>query len=282
MKNILSIDLESWIHFYEDALKIKKFSPEKRMMLDEGYIINATMRILDLLDKYEQKATFFVVSELYDWHPELIEEIKKRGHEIGYHTHTHPVLKNSEILRSELEKSARFIKRFRPVGFRAPQIYLTEDSMKYLEEEGFRYSSSSYDSYHINKYGKISEIPVSSISIFNETNSRELPKSLSMRLLSKRIPFGSGLFISLLGSYVSYFIKKLNRRNIPAIIFVHPWQIYQVRDISSSDFRFKVLIKNPLCIPYTRNVSKSFEKLLKHQKFTSYQEYYYGQRSILG
>ena len=101
MKNIFSIDLESWIHFYEDSLKIKKFNSEERKKLDKGYIKKATLDILSLLDKYNQKATFFIVAEIYDWYPEIIKNIKKQGHEIGYHTHTHLVVKNNELLENE-------------------------------------------------------------------------------------------------------------------------------------------------------------------------------------
>ena len=74
MKNILSIDLESWIHFYEGALRTQRFTfnSSERKSIDNNYIPDATTDILNLLDKYEQKATFFIVGELYDWYPNTI------------------------------------------------------------------------------------------------------------------------------------------------------------------------------------------------------------------
>lgn len=274
MKNIFSIDLESWVHFYEDSLKIEKFDSNTRKSLDAGYIPKVVNDLLDLLDKYNQKATFFIVSELYDWYPKSIEEIKKRGHEIGYHTHTHSIVKNSIIMKDELAKSKEFIKKFKPKGFRAPLIYITEDSFKYLEKYGFKYSSSTYDEHKITKYGKITEIPVSTITYSNKRFDRSLPKNLSPKAMLKKLPFGSGLFLCLFGSKTSFFIRKFNKRNIPAILFIHPWQLYQPKQIRNLGFKLKIAAKNPLCIPYTRNILKSIEKLLKSHKFTTFQEYF--------
>ena len=277
MKNIFSIDLESWIHFYEDSLKIKKFNSEERKKLDKGYIKKATLDILSLLDKYNQKATFFIVAEIYDWYPEIIKNIKKQGHEIGYHTHTHLVVKNNELLEKELLLSKRFLKDFKPKGFRAPLIYLREDAMKVLEKHGFTYSSSSYDEYIIFRYGKISEIPVSAIPLRKQKFSQLLPKPLSFKLLLNKFPIGGGLSISLIGSRTSRFIRKLNDESKPAILFIHPWQLYQTRNITSLKYKLNLFMKNPLCLPYTRNIYNDIEKLFKAHEFTSFYEYFYEQ-----
>jgi len=275
-KNILSIDLESWIHFYKSALSPKNFglTSHDRKILDDGYTNIATSKILSLLEKYNQKATFFVVGELYDWYPEVIEEIKKMGHEIGYHTHNHPILYNGQILEGEIKQSRNFINRFKPIGFRAPQIYITPDSMLYLKKSGFKYSSSTYDDYKIRDISGIDEIPVSAIS-FRKKSNEELPKNLKLKMLFKQIPFGSGLFISILGSKTSYFINYLNRRDIPAILFIHPWQVHMPKKLNSIYFKMRILFNRPLCLPYTINVFKTMEKLLKNHEFTSFKEYYY-------
>lgn len=47
-------------------------------------------KILDILDKYNIKATFFLVGEWIDSHPDEVKEIYKRGHEIGNHSDKHP------------------------------------------------------------------------------------------------------------------------------------------------------------------------------------------------
>jgi len=276
MKNILSIDTESWIHFYEDALKIKKFTSAERKRLDRGYVKKAIQSLLTLLERYNQKATFFIVAEIYEWYPEAIEEIRKRGHEIAYHTHTHPLLKNADILERELFLSREFIRKFRPRGFRAPQIYLTEDAMPLLERYGFTYSSSSYDEYIIEKHGSIKEIPVSTMPLKKSAFSKNLPKQLSLKMLFSKIPIGSGLFVALFGPMTSRFITKINRSGSPAILFIHPWQLYQTQEIMSPRFRLNLFLKNPLCLPYTINVTRTMEKIFKAHKFTSFRDYFDG------
>lgn len=275
--NILSIDLESWVHFYADALKDEQhgLSSSDRKKLDNGYIPSATTNILNLLEEYNQKATFFVLGEIYDWYPEVIEEIDRRGCELAYHTHSHAILRNGEILEKELEQSRDFIERFNIIGFRAPQIFITSDSMAHLRKYGIKYSSSTYGEYKIKRIEGIDEIPVSTLFYRRKREKEQsLPRNLTMRMLSREIPFGSGLCIALFGSGVSRFIGHLNRNNVPAILFVHPWQLYQSRKIEEFSFKLKVLYRNPLCIPYTRNILKSMEKLLKLHRFVSFRDYF--------
>lgn len=49
-----------------------------------------TLAILDLLDQYQARATFFLVGERALAAPALVVEIVRRGHEVGNHSHTHP------------------------------------------------------------------------------------------------------------------------------------------------------------------------------------------------
>lgn len=59
------------------------------LTFDDGPIPEATPWILDTLDHYGVKATFFMVGDNVRKHPELYEEIKKRGHRLGNHTFNH-------------------------------------------------------------------------------------------------------------------------------------------------------------------------------------------------
>ena len=277
MKNILSIDLESWVHFHGDALGIKRsrFSSSERKSIDNHYIPDVTNQILNLLDEYNQKATFFIIGELYDWYPSTIEDIESRGHEIGYHTQTHRLLRNKEILEEELKKSSAFLRRFNPAGFRAPEIFITRDSFACLKKYGFKYSSSSYSGHGITNIDGIDEIPVSAFCFKeNDVSDQHLPKNLTIKMLFKQIPFGSGIFISLFGSKISYFIDSLNMKGVPAILFFHPWQLYTHKQITKPSFRLKLLSCNPLCLPYTINIKKAIEKLFNRHSFLSFRGYY--------
>lgn len=49
-----------------------------------------TRAILDLLDRHDAKATFFMVGERAAAQPELVREVLRRGHDVGNHSHGHP------------------------------------------------------------------------------------------------------------------------------------------------------------------------------------------------
>ena len=61
------------------------------LTIDDGPDPGDTPRILELLKARGAKATFFVIGRNAEAHPELVRAIRDAGHEIGYHTHTHPV-----------------------------------------------------------------------------------------------------------------------------------------------------------------------------------------------
>ncbi len=59
------------------------------LTFDDGPIPEETPWVLDTLDRYGVKATFFLVGDNVRRHPELLEEIKRRGHSWGNHTMHH-------------------------------------------------------------------------------------------------------------------------------------------------------------------------------------------------
>jgi len=59
------------------------------LTFDDGPIPEATPFILDTLDRFHAKATFFMVGENAVKYPHLLEEVRQRGHQIGNHTYNH-------------------------------------------------------------------------------------------------------------------------------------------------------------------------------------------------
>lgn len=76
--------------FYRDCIWRRK-SKDKVIYLtfDDGPVPEVTPLVLDLLDEYNWKATFFCVGENVQKYPELYQEILKRGHRTGNHTFNH-------------------------------------------------------------------------------------------------------------------------------------------------------------------------------------------------
>lgn len=59
------------------------------LTFDDGPIPEVKPWVLDMLDRYGVKATFFMVGDNVRRHPELLEEVRRRGHSYGNHTMHH-------------------------------------------------------------------------------------------------------------------------------------------------------------------------------------------------
>lgn len=67
----------------------KKRRPCVYLTFDDGPIPEETPWVLDLLDRYGIKATFFLVGDNVRRNPGLLDEIRRRGHSYGNHTMHH-------------------------------------------------------------------------------------------------------------------------------------------------------------------------------------------------
>jgi peptidoglycan/xylan/chitin deacetylase (PgdA/CDA1 family) len=76
------------------------------LTFDDGPNPAITPRLLDLLDKFDAKATFFVIGRFVRECPQLVREISSRGHLVGNHSQTHPNLfwLSPGGVRSELQQ----------------------------------------------------------------------------------------------------------------------------------------------------------------------------------
>lgn len=107
---------------------------EVAITIDDGPNPDVTPHVLDILDEYQAKATFFCIGELAMRYPELCREIVKRGHLIENHTHTHNRLFSLFLpyqMRRDIESSQRALTEicgrtprfFRPTaGLRNPEL----------------------------------------------------------------------------------------------------------------------------------------------------------------
>lgn len=107
----------------------------------------ATPRILDLLDDYDIKASFYVPGYVAETHEELVLDIKSRGHELAHHGYMHepPATLTREQEAEVLDKGIAIIERItgeKPLGYRSPSWELSEHSLSLLVQRGFLYDSS--------------------------------------------------------------------------------------------------------------------------------------------
>jgi peptidoglycan/xylan/chitin deacetylase (PgdA/CDA1 family) len=72
---------------------IKSFQTNRReiwLTIDDGPHHTNTPKILELLRRFEARATFFVIGERVRAHPQLARSILEQGHSLGNHSATHP------------------------------------------------------------------------------------------------------------------------------------------------------------------------------------------------
>ena len=105
--------------FYPDA--VFSVPGEKKvayLTFDDGPIPEATPWVLDVLDSYRVKATFFMVGDNVRKYPHLYEEVIRRGHKVGNHTmhHLQGLKVTTEEYLSDIAIAADYIKSrlFRP------------------------------------------------------------------------------------------------------------------------------------------------------------------------
>ncbi|UNL82862.1 polysaccharide deacetylase family protein [Priestia koreensis] len=117
----------TWIYRTYSTKVMKKGRGHKQIALtfDDGPHPLYTPQLLDLLDQYEMKATFFVVGAHAQKHPDLIRIMQARGHSIGVHHHTHVSnwLLSPIGLKKQLTASQDALQKItgsRPVLYRPP------------------------------------------------------------------------------------------------------------------------------------------------------------------
>ena len=202
----------------------------------ESRVINSTKVLLDLFEKYNTKATFFTLGYIANRHPEIIEEISSRGHEIASHGYSHTEVKRMEPKQFEddLVDSLKILKKTSgetPLGFRAPRFSINKESFwafKILKKH-LSYDSSLFPVNYL-EYG----MPDALQKIYRQSDSNPLKEDdksnfIEIPLATLQIP-GFGNFPIAGGFYlrfvpmpiIQFGIRKLNRSGLTAMCYIHP------------------------------------------------------------
>jgi polysaccharide deacetylase family protein (PEP-CTERM system associated) len=271
-KNIFSVDLEDYYMVSVFSRKIRFEDWDKY----EGRIEKNTIRLLDLLDRYDVRGTFFVLGWVAKKYPELVRTIHSNGHEIASHGYNHkPVFDMTpEEFGRDLNLSRDILQDTigeRIYGYRAPSYSITRKSFWAIEvliEEGFRFDSSIFPIRHdFYGYPEFERYPV---TLRKEGSGQILEIPLStIRIMGQNMPFGGGGYFRLYPLKITeWSINHLNiREHMPAIFYLHPWEL------DSEQPRVNVSrIRN---LRHRLNIAKSeyrIMQLLKTFQFCSVQE----------
>lgn len=265
---ILTIDLE-WYYPGDATGVIKNFdtlSFKQRLKYDNSRIEKSLDIILNTLQKYNQKITFFVVAELDRAYPQLLKQIIKDGHEIALHSFSHQEYPNPSDFENDLIKCIPFQRKYKVIGYRSPRIKITKKHYPILKKLNYKYDSSIYGTAPFSFNG-VKILPVSVFPYWKE-NIKDIPSHLSLRLISQAIPFGGGMFIALLQKNARFFIERYNAiHKHPPCVFLHSWQII------NNCFPLKSMIKNPYILPYSIGCKDLLEWTCKTYKLVRVKDY---------
>lgn len=229
IKNTFTIDVE-------DYFQVEAFSKNINPNSWDTYecrVEQNTDVILELLDDYGIKSTFFILGWIAKRYPQLIKKIASAGHEIASHGMSHQLIYNQtpDLFRQETRDSKALIEdicQTEILGYRAATYSITGNSLWALDillEEGFKYDSSIFPMRH-DKYGipnacpdphirktplgkNIVEFPISTVKF----NNWALPVA------------GGGYFRIFPYFYTRWGLKKLNKENKPFVFYIHPWEV---------------------------------------------------------
>ena len=228
-QNILTVDLEEW--FVVEALS-GRYPPDQWPKLTPTVTRN-THRLLDLFRRKERRATFFVLGWCAERYPQLMREIVDAGHEIGCHSYYH--VRVDAMTPDQYREDTRRVQSIvadatgvKPIGYRAPSWSLTPKTawaFEILGELGFEYDSSVFPIKH-DLYG-VPQAPRKAFRM-NLSGGRylwEVPAS-TVRFLGQNLPVtGGGYLRHSPYWYSKAMVKKLNRDDTPAVVYIHPWEL---------------------------------------------------------
>jgi polysaccharide deacetylase family protein (PEP-CTERM system associated) len=241
-------------------------------------VVQTTDILLDLFEKFDVSATFFALGYIAKRHPELIEKIKARGHELASHGYSHIHMKNfrNELdFESDLINSLDVIRKMsgeKVLGFRAPYFsmngshvwafktlrkHLKYDSSIFPVQLHYRHGSAPRYIYNMSE----------SQPFQNDDNSSfvEIPLSTLKLVDNFNLPIAGGFYLRFIPfGIVESAIKKINKENQIAVIYIHPKDIdAQMPRIKKYKWHYYWGLKN---------TTKKLEFLLKNYKFTAVRE----------
>lgn len=264
--NILTFDIEEWYlekaYFGNHAEKYAEYD----RYLDQ---------ILDTLDQYDFKGTFFCVGGMATEFPEVVKRIESRGHEIGCHSYKHVWLNQMseeevyEDTRTSVDAIEQCIGK-KVKSYRAPAFSIGKDNkwaFEILSKCGIERDSSVFPAER--DFGGFSQFgqKAPTMTFYNKVKIKEFPISVTT-LLGKEVGYSGGGYFRF---FPLSFVKKEMEKSDYTMTYFHIADLIPESNglMSKEDFEayFKIpgTLKNR-CMRYVKsNLGKkgAFGKLLK-------------------
>lgn len=263
--NMMTVDLEDWFCACNSVGIIQYLDWDKC----ELRVGKSTKKLLDLFDKNNVKATFFVLGWIADRVPELIAEVKECGHEIASHGYSHiPITKMTpDAFADDIDRAIEVTERYsgtKIIGFRAPSFSITKQTLwatDIIKERGLAYDSSIFPIGLHPDYG----IPQITMAVHKlDNNLTEVPLSC-IEIFGQRIPCCGGGYFRFYPYWITRtMIRKCNLQGRPVVFYIHPWEF----DIGQP----RIALPRMKKFRHYNNIDKTFgrlEQLVKDFSFSS-------------
>ena len=227
--NALTIDVEDYfqVGVFQNQIRTDDWTSY------ESRVERNLDRCLELLDRRQIKATFFVLGWIAEKSPQAIRRLIDAGHEVGSHGFGHqPIWKlkpaqfAADIERAQ--KSLADLLGFLPTSYRAPCFSVTQKTLWALDvlyEQGIRFDSSIFPVQHP-EYGiPGAEQEIHRIALPCGGELLEFPMTVGS-FLGKSLAFCGGGWFRLFPYWLTHrALKKAEDSGHPFIFYLHPWEL---------------------------------------------------------
>lgn len=227
MLNIFSVDLEDW--YCASVMKpLLNYGDWQRC---SSRVRIGTEYLLDVLDRHDVEATFFVLGYIADREPGFVKEIAGMGHEIATHGYAHRNLgeMSPADFREDVQRSVQGLEDLvsqKVLGFRAPDFSVNRERVGWvsdiLADQGLLYDSSVFPCGMFrgdNMGSTCSGTP------FRFANGLiEIPVSCTS-VAGLNIPATGGAYCRHLPLWLTRRLySRANRSGDPVVFYTHPWE----------------------------------------------------------
>ena len=263
MKCIFSIDVEDWFHL----LDLPSAPPISKWESLPSRVEDNFLKLLDILDETNARATCFFLGWVAERFPHLVREAAKRGHEISSHGYGHILayrVTNEEFYEDAVraKKAIEDISGQPVWGYRASGFSVTEAVPWFFEkliQAGYRYDSSVFPASRA--HGGMRNGSCAPYGVESPSGFVEFPVSVE-RVAGYPICFFGGGYLRLFPySVIRRMTRRVLRQGRPVIFYVHPREI----DLSAPRLamgvkrRFKSYVNLETTERKIRNLLSEFE-----------------------
>jgi len=219
---ILTFDIEEWFHILDND-QTRSISEWSKFDSRIHYGMNL---IYEIIEKYQVKATFFVVGWIAEKYPEIVRDISNRGFEIGSHTHLHQLVyeQDRQTFYNDVEKSIKTLEDCTGneiKSFRAPGFSITKNNLwafEILFELGITVDSSVFPAGRAHGGLPSYNLAIPSIVSYNGVILKEFPIN-THTILGKPFIFSGGGYFRVL-PYKT--IKSWTHQSSYVMTYFHP------------------------------------------------------------